>query len=46
MIYELAGAFGVVFVALVLYASLTLDIQQSYARFRRQQRRLSGVRVE
>jgi len=43
MLYEVMGAFSVVFVALILYASLTLDIQSSYSRYRRQQ--LREVRV-
>jgi hypothetical protein len=43
MLYELTGFLAIVFVGLILYASVTLDIQKSYSRYRNQQ--LREVRV-
>jgi hypothetical protein len=34
MIYEATGAFAIVFVVLILYASVWLDVRQSYRRYR------------
>lgn len=44
MIYETAGALAIVFVGLVLYASIWMDLQQSTRRFRQQS--LSTGRTE
>jgi hypothetical protein len=43
MIYECTGFLAFFFVAFVIYASVTLDIRNSYSRYRRQKQVISAA---
>jgi hypothetical protein len=45
MIYEVTGALAIVFVGLILYASIWLDVRHAYHRHRQYTAQLQRVQV-